>query len=154
MRSTPKKTAQQIIESGNDYLGALKGNHGKFFKALKLYFQSETHVHIFVAAPADPGFPEDGEYLNFVLFWSSRRKLDERVNASIASFAEITLEEYDALFVAIKPYYFLGYPKPLKEGKTYHFQTPAFTDMQADGKVITSTPTFVGVDYFFLSPRS
>jgi predicted transposase YbfD/YdcC len=45
MRSTPKKTAQQIIESGNDYLGALKGNHGKFFKALKLYFQSETHVH-------------------------------------------------------------------------------------------------------------
>jgi hypothetical protein len=113
-----------------------------------------TKRHIFVAAPADPGFPEDGEYLNFVLFWSSKRKLDERVNASIVSFTEITLEEYDALFVAIKPYYFLGYPKLLKEGKTYHFQTPAFTDMQADGKAITSNPTFVGVDYFFLSLRS
>ena len=45
MPSTPKKTCQQIIDSGNHYLGALKGNHGNFFKALKLNFQSETHVH-------------------------------------------------------------------------------------------------------------
>jgi len=35
----------QIITSGNHYLGALKGNHGKFFKALKLNFQSVAHVH-------------------------------------------------------------------------------------------------------------
>jgi hypothetical protein len=41
----PKKTCEQIITSGNDYLGALKGNHGKFFKALKLQFKPETHVH-------------------------------------------------------------------------------------------------------------
>lgn len=45
MHSTPKKTCQQIIDSGNHYLGALKGNHGNFFKALKLQFQSESHVH-------------------------------------------------------------------------------------------------------------
>lgn len=45
MHSTPKKTCQQIVDSGNHYLGALKGNHGNFFKALKLNFQSEAHVH-------------------------------------------------------------------------------------------------------------
>ena len=45
MPSTPKKTCQQIIDSGNHYLGALKGNHGNFFKALKLNFQSAAHVH-------------------------------------------------------------------------------------------------------------
>lgn len=45
MHLTPKKTCQQIVESGNHYLGALKGNHGSFFKALKLQFQSESHVH-------------------------------------------------------------------------------------------------------------
>ena len=45
MHSTPKKTCQQIIDSGNHYLGALKGNHGNFFKALKLNFQSVAHVH-------------------------------------------------------------------------------------------------------------
>lgn len=45
MRSTPKKTVQQIIDSGNEYLGALKGNHGKFFSALKLHFEPETQVH-------------------------------------------------------------------------------------------------------------
>ena len=43
--STPKKTCQQIIDSGNHYLGALKGNHGNFFKALKLNFHAEAHVH-------------------------------------------------------------------------------------------------------------
>ena len=45
MHSTPKKTCQQIIDSGNHYLGALKGNHGNFFKALRLNFQSDAHVH-------------------------------------------------------------------------------------------------------------
>ena len=45
MHSTPKKTCQQIIDSGNHYLGVLKGNHGNFFKALKLNFKSEAHVH-------------------------------------------------------------------------------------------------------------
>ncbi len=45
MPSTPKKTCQQIIDSGNHYLGALKGNHGNFFKALKQKFQAEAHVH-------------------------------------------------------------------------------------------------------------
>ena len=45
MHSTPKKTCEQIITSGNHYLGALKGNHGNFFKALKQNFQSEAHVH-------------------------------------------------------------------------------------------------------------
>lgn len=45
MLSTPKKTCQQIIDSGNHYLGALKGNHGKFFKAIKENFQSEAHIN-------------------------------------------------------------------------------------------------------------
>lgn len=45
MPSTPKKTCQQIIDSGSHYLGALKGNHGNFFKALKQNFQSVAHVH-------------------------------------------------------------------------------------------------------------
>ena len=45
MHSTPKKTCQQIIDSGNHYLGTLKGNHGNFFKALKLNFQPEEHIH-------------------------------------------------------------------------------------------------------------
>jgi predicted transposase YbfD/YdcC len=44
MHSTPKKTCQQIIDSGNHYLGALKGNHGNFFKAVQLNFQPETHI--------------------------------------------------------------------------------------------------------------
>lgn len=45
MRSTLKKNCAQIVESGNHYLGALKGNHGRFFTALKLEFQSESQVH-------------------------------------------------------------------------------------------------------------
>ena len=44
MHSTPKKTCEQIITSGNHYLGALKGNHGNFFKALKQNFQAVAHV--------------------------------------------------------------------------------------------------------------
>lgn len=45
MRLTPKKTCQQIVASGNHYLGALKGNHGNFFEAIKLNFQSQAHIH-------------------------------------------------------------------------------------------------------------
>ena len=45
MRSTPKKTCEQIIDSGNHYLGALKGNHGNFFNAIESNFQSEAHIH-------------------------------------------------------------------------------------------------------------
>lgn len=45
MPLTPKKTCEQIITSGNHYLGALKGNHGNFCKALNLKFQAEAHVH-------------------------------------------------------------------------------------------------------------
>ena len=44
MRSTPQKTCQQIVESGNHYLGALKGNHGKFFETLKQNFHADTQV--------------------------------------------------------------------------------------------------------------
>jgi len=43
--STLKKTCQQIIDSGNHYLGALKGNHGNFFKALKANFDAEAHIN-------------------------------------------------------------------------------------------------------------
>lgn len=45
MRLTPKKTCQQIIASGNHYLGALKGNHGNFFEAIKSNFHSDAHSH-------------------------------------------------------------------------------------------------------------
>ena len=45
MHSTPKKTCQQIIDSGNHYLGALKGNHGNLFKAIKQNFQTEAHIN-------------------------------------------------------------------------------------------------------------
>jgi predicted transposase YbfD/YdcC len=43
--STPKKTCEQIVESGNEYLAAIKGNHGKFFSAIKAKFESESHRH-------------------------------------------------------------------------------------------------------------
>lgn len=45
MPSIPKKTCRQIVDAGNHYLGALKGNHGNFFKALKLQFQSDAHIN-------------------------------------------------------------------------------------------------------------
>jgi len=45
MHSIPKKTCEQIIQSKNHYLAALKGNHPKFFKAVKEQFQSEVHCH-------------------------------------------------------------------------------------------------------------
>lgn len=43
MPCTPKKTLEQIIDSGNDYLIALKANQGKLFDAVQLHFeQSEA----------------------------------------------------------------------------------------------------------------
>jgi hypothetical protein len=41
MPSAPKKTAQTIIESENDYLGALKGNQLGLLTAVKTHFQPE-----------------------------------------------------------------------------------------------------------------
>lgn len=43
--NTQKETCEQIIESGNDYLGALKGNHSKFHAEIQEKFQSESHLH-------------------------------------------------------------------------------------------------------------
>jgi predicted transposase YbfD/YdcC len=43
MPSAPKKTAQTIIESENDYLGALKGNQSGLLAAVKTHFQPEQH---------------------------------------------------------------------------------------------------------------
>ncbi len=45
MPSAPKKTAQLIVESGNHYLGALKGNQGNLFKDVQAHFV-EQHRHI------------------------------------------------------------------------------------------------------------
>jgi predicted transposase YbfD/YdcC len=44
MPSAPKKTAQTIIDSGNDYLGALKGNQSGLLEAVKTYFQPQHSV--------------------------------------------------------------------------------------------------------------
>ena len=44
MRCT-KQTCEQIITSGNDYLAALKGNHGNFFKAIKQQFSTFAHYN-------------------------------------------------------------------------------------------------------------
>jgi hypothetical protein len=41
MPSASKKTAQTIIESENDYLGALKGNQSGLLTAVKNHFQPE-----------------------------------------------------------------------------------------------------------------
>jgi predicted transposase YbfD/YdcC len=47
MRLVPKKTAQTIVDSNNDYLGALKGNQSGLLKAVKANFQpQETTQHI------------------------------------------------------------------------------------------------------------
>jgi hypothetical protein len=47
MRLVPKKTAQTIIDSGNDYLGALKGNQSGLLSAVQTHFQAhETIVQI------------------------------------------------------------------------------------------------------------
>jgi hypothetical protein len=44
MRLVPKKTAQTIIDSDNDYLGALKGNQSGLLSAVKSNFQAEETV--------------------------------------------------------------------------------------------------------------
>lgn len=44
MRSTPKKTAQLIVESGNEYLGALKGNQKGLLADVKANFKPESTV--------------------------------------------------------------------------------------------------------------
>ena len=45
--STQKKTAQMIIDSNNDYLGALKGNQSGLLKAVTANFQPQsTTQHI------------------------------------------------------------------------------------------------------------
>jgi predicted transposase YbfD/YdcC len=41
MPLAPKKTAQTIIESKNDYLGALKGNQSGLLEAVKTHFQPQ-----------------------------------------------------------------------------------------------------------------
>ncbi len=42
MHSTPKKTLVQIIDSGNHYLAAIKGNHDHFFQAIQQHFTPES----------------------------------------------------------------------------------------------------------------
>lgn len=44
MRLAPKKTAQVIIETGNDYLGALKGNQSGLLKAVETYFEAQETI--------------------------------------------------------------------------------------------------------------
>lgn len=47
MQLTPKKSCQQIVESHNHYLGALKGNQSGLLKAVKATFQVEdTYTEI------------------------------------------------------------------------------------------------------------
>lgn len=41
MRLAPKKTAQTIIDSGNDFLGALKGNQSGLLTAVQVHFQAQ-----------------------------------------------------------------------------------------------------------------
>lgn len=41
MPSAPKKTAQTILDSGNEYLGALKGNQSGLLQAVKTHFQPQ-----------------------------------------------------------------------------------------------------------------
>lgn len=48
MPSAPKKTAQTIVDSGNDYLGALKGNQPGLLSAVVAQFQAQQTVqHIY-----------------------------------------------------------------------------------------------------------
>ena len=44
MRSAPKKTAEVIVESENDYLGALKGNQSGLLAAVSAHFQAQQTV--------------------------------------------------------------------------------------------------------------
>ncbi|MBE9119225.1 ISAs1 family transposase [Lusitaniella coriacea LEGE 07157] len=41
MQSAPKKTCQLIVDSGNHYLGALKGNQGNLFKSVQANFVAQ-----------------------------------------------------------------------------------------------------------------
>lgn len=41
MLLAPKKTAQVIIDSENDYLGALKGNQSRLLKAVRACFKPQ-----------------------------------------------------------------------------------------------------------------
>ncbi len=45
MPLVPKKTAMVILESGNDYLGALKGNQSGLLAAVETNFQAQQTVH-------------------------------------------------------------------------------------------------------------
>ena len=44
MPSAPKKTVQMIIDSENDYLGALKGNQSGWLTAVQANFQAQETV--------------------------------------------------------------------------------------------------------------
>lgn len=44
MPSVPKKTAQTIIDSGNDYLGALKGNQSRLLASVQAKFQAQEMI--------------------------------------------------------------------------------------------------------------
>ena len=44
MRLAPKKTDETIIDSENDYLGALKGNQSGLLRAVKANFQAEESI--------------------------------------------------------------------------------------------------------------
>jgi predicted transposase YbfD/YdcC len=44
MPLAPKKTAQTIIDSGNDYLGALKGNQSGLLAAVQAHFQPQQTI--------------------------------------------------------------------------------------------------------------
>ena len=44
MPSIPKKTAQLIVDSGNEYLGALKGNQKGLLAEVKTHFQPESTI--------------------------------------------------------------------------------------------------------------
>ena len=44
MPSAPKKTAQIIIDSGNDYWGALKGNQSGLLKSVETHFQPQQRI--------------------------------------------------------------------------------------------------------------
>ena len=48
MRLAHKKTCQLIVESGNHYLGALKGNQGNLLRDVETHFVAQ-HVHIDVS---------------------------------------------------------------------------------------------------------
>ena len=47
MPLAPKKTCQLIVDSGNHYLGALKGNQGNLLKDVEThFFPQQVHIDI------------------------------------------------------------------------------------------------------------